>query len=318
MFFSCVEEDKSWESFSYRSITASDLEGVYSIWSTRDLSVQNVELVYETNYSNHRVLIFQHSLLGNIHYGTIAIPEKEDLSGVPVVIIGAGLDQDDRNIDSASIITGYGSHPALIGFIKIIPTFRGQTLHFNGNTYKAEGDFFDAYDGATDDSIGLLNVAEAYVPEGRYDKVLVVGGSRGGLTGLLLAMREPRINTVIAAAAPVDFYRKDVRNHYKLQYFGQFFRNKTHKESRQRMLACSPLFFEPLDNVENIFLHYGAADRTVPLWNAGLMYNHLLSQEIQVKKHVYEKGTHSSFYDSTEFQRDFITGVEQFLKNISE
>lgn len=143
----------------------------------------------------------------------------------------------------------------------VIPVFRGRTLIYGEMAFEAEGDFCDAYDGAADDSIALLNVTAAEVPQADISRLMVRGVSRGGNVALLVAV-------AVAQSAPTDFYRQEVADHYEAQYRCQFLTGKTEAQSRQRMLASSLLRFPMKPPISRVYIEHGEPDDVVPLWNA--------------------------------------------------
>ena len=306
--------------FSFRAITSEDIDGVKALWQSRYLGLQDVVVVHEHAADSYVVKIVKHTVLGNDHYGAIAVPNSSSAEEIPVVVLPDGLNQANPSINIDTVL-GYNQGPdnALAPFIQVIPAFRGRTLVFQGMQWFAEGDFCDAYDGTVDDSIALLNVAEVLVPQGNYKKVLVWGGSRGGNNGLLLGVRDHRINTVLAAAAPVDFYRDEVRRRYGSQYRCQFITGKNETESRQRMLASSPLHFEQHPNVQTVFLFHGTQDNIVPVWNVNEMVASLRAQSpaIQVEAFLYAGHSHGSFYGDAEHIEKLLLGIDQFLSNLT-
>ena len=304
--------------YSYDRVTAQDRNWILGVWASRDLSAQSVELVYTKNTGDDEVRIYQHKINGRTHYGAITIPNSQAMStGVPVVIFAGGLQQSNPSINIQSQVLNHSQgDSSTTDFIQIIPAFRGRALIYDGLSFSADGDFCDAYDGAADDAIAMLNVAESRVSQGRYDKVMVTGGSRGGNTALLLAVRDRRINVAMPASAPVDFHRTSVRNHYGSQYSCQFFDDKNNQESRERILASSPLHFDVLPTVENIILHHGTQDSTVPFWNLQEMAINLEDQGVNYFAHAYAGEGHRSLYDTPAYAENFDRGVQIFLENL--
>jgi dipeptidyl aminopeptidase/acylaminoacyl peptidase len=207
---------------------------------------------------------------------------------------------------------------SLDGFIKIVPAFRGRSMNYQGESWFSRGDFCDAYDGPADDSIAMLNVAASLFPEVDFRKVLVWGMSRGGNTALLMAIRDPRISTVIAAAGPVDFYRESARVMYEEQYECQFFDGKSEQESRERMLASSPLFFRPHANLEDVFLHHAAQDEVVPVWNTHEIAAHLETFSVDVTTFIYPVEGHGAIVGDETFWSNIRASVSAFLSNIRD
>ncbi len=145
---------------------------------------------------------------------------------------------------------------------------------------------------------------------------MVGGGSRGGTIALLMGVRDSRVNTSSAGAAPVDFYREDLRIEYDDQYICWFLNGKSETESRQRMLASSPLYFAPNENLQNVFLYHGEQDEIVPSWNPVEMTSHLEEHEVDVSTYIYPGVDHSNWWTTPSGQADNEAGTTKFLNNI--
>lgn len=307
------------EAFDYRSVTRAELDGVRSAWDRRDLRAKNVEIVLEEEREEGlTLLIVRHDIASRAHFGAIFIPKVNDLSGAPVVVLPDGLEQYNPTIDVDQNIRKYQTFEPLDGFIRILPGFRGRFVGYRDNGWFSRGDFCDAYDGPTDDSIALLNVAEELIPEANFDKVLVWGGSRGANVAWLMAVRDPRVNTVIAAAGPVDFYRESWQVEGSDQYRCQFFDEMTEQQSRERMLASSPLFFAPHENLERAFIHHDEGDGVVHVWNAQEMAVHMRAFQVDVTAHIYATDAHGAMAGEQAFWRNMEAGITAFLAGIAE
>lgn len=286
--------------FNYRIVTEADINQVSAEWASRDLSAKNVRIVYQYTSDRYKVNIFEHTLGQRKHYGAVVVPTDTAKATYPVIVSPDGLNQDDPSLTIENNLGYYNSN-----YVMVIPAFRGRTLRFQSVSFFTEGDFCDAYDGATDDTIGLLNVVEAYIPEADMKKVMISGYSRGGNVALLMAVRDKRVNTVVAGAGPVDFYRQEVATRYDEQYKCQFINGKNETESRTKMLASSPLYFKTLPNVEKIHLFQGGADSIVPQWNGDAMNLFLLSQQVNVEYHLYPGLGHGNPFGDQTFMTDW-------------
>ena len=272
--------------FDYTPPTSAQLQEIQTLWSSRDLVARNVS-VFHRDDSNaiYELRIYEHTVGNRLHYGAVTIPKGAAAAPFPVVLFADGLAQDNPTMDIGR--WAQSAQSRLGQAIFVVPAFRGRTLIYNGISVNAAGDFCDAYDGATDDAIALLNVVEAAIPQADFSRLLARGGSRGGNTALLLAVRDSRVTVVSAASAPTDFYRQEVATRYGRQYRCQFMDGKAPEESRQRMLASSPLLFPILRNVTKVYLDQGSSDDVVPLWNAEEMAAAMRRQGVNLEYHVY-------------------------------
>ena len=297
--------------FDYTPPTSAQLQEVQALWASRDLTAKNVSVFYRDD-SNllYELRIYQHVVGGRTHFGAVTIPKNRPGTSFPVVLFAAGLSQDNPTMDIGR--WAQAAQARLGQAVFVVPAFRGVTLIYNGISVSATGDFCDAYDGATDDAIALLNVVEADVPQADFSRVMARGGSRGGNIALLMAVRDPRVTVASAASAPTDFYRADVAAHYGRQYQCQFIDGKTPEESRRRMLASSPLRFPILPNVTRVYLDHGGVDDVVPPWNAEEMAAALRAQAVNLEYHLYPGYGHD-LGGSPEFQAVQNQIYESFL-----
>lgn len=272
--------------FDFTPATSAQLQEIQTLWRSRDLAAQNVS-VFHRDDSNaiYELRIYEHTVGNRLHYGAVTIPKGAATAVYPVVLFADGLAQDNPTMDIGR--WAQNAQGRLGQAIFVVPAFRGRTLIYNGISANAAGDFCDAYDGAADDAIALLNVVQAAVPQSDFSRVMARGGSRGGNTALLLAVRDPRVTVASAASAPTDFYRAEVATRYGRQYQCQFIDGKTPDESRRRMLASSPLLFPILRNVTRVYLDQGSSDDVVPLWNAEDMAAAMRVQAVNLDYHVY-------------------------------
>jgi dipeptidyl aminopeptidase/acylaminoacyl peptidase len=286
---------------SFPTPTAAELQAVTTEWNQRDLGARDVELANQDTLAvDYDVQIYRHRVGANTHYGAVTIPKNALPGTVPVVVHADGLDQQNPplNLDENLQMAG----ALLQGVVYVVPTFRGRSLIYKGVSYPADGDFCDAYDGAADDAIALLNVVASEVPAANLDRVMARGGSRGGNTALLMAVRDARIKLVLAIAAPVDFNRLEVRTRYAGQFRCQFLDNKTPEASRLRVLASSPLHFPVLPSVRKIFLFHGSADEVVPVWNASEMAARLQARGVPTELKIFEGYGHQDLGSAPDFR----------------
>ncbi|RZA05538.1 MAG: hypothetical protein EOO68_06410 [Moraxellaceae bacterium] len=294
--------------FNYTAPTTEDLAQVQKTWAARDLSARDVRVVDEEITEQYTVTIYEHSIGNNKHYGAVAVPTDTAKAIYPVVVSPDGLDQSNPSITLENNLRYYNAK-----YVMVVPAFRGRALRYQDVSYFAGGDFCDAWDGATDDAMALLNLVQARVAQADMQRVLVSGYSRGATVALLMAARDERIKAVIAGSGPVDFYRQEVANRYGSQYHCQFIAGKTAAQSRQRMLASSPLYFNTLPSVEKIHLFQGGADTIVPAWNAEVMYAFLSAQKLDVELHLYPSLRHDNVFSGEDFLTTWNAAHDWFI-----
>lgn len=272
------------KSFVFSPVTAEQIAQTQASWRSRNLAPAGVAVYHEDAANSlYTLRIYEHRVQGRLHYGAVTIPKTA--GSFPVVLFADGLNQSNATMD---VWQWSQSAQARLGqAIFVVPVFRGRTLIYRGISVAAQGDFCDAYDGAADDSIALLNVVQAEIPQADFTRLLARGGSRGGNTALLMGARDARVTMVSAGSAPVDFYRQEVADGYREQYRCQFFDGLTEAQARERMIASSPLLFPALPNVTRVFIDQGGSDPIVPPWNATEMEARLRAQGVNVDLRMY-------------------------------
>ena len=297
--------------FEFKPVVPKDVARVQQMWQGRNLEAKGVAVVFELHFATHIVKIIQHEVAGKTHYSAIVYPKHLIAFDVPVAVVLDGLDQYSPLLDLDRQLFWNKDGP-LADMVLLFPTFRGRVLLFQGKTFYAEGEFSDAYDGATDDAMALVSAAKSIQPRGNYERILAVGGSRGGTVALLMSLRDSRVHTAIATAAVVDFYREEALRRYSYQYEWQFFRGFQGDEGRMRAIASSPLHFSPTPQFKKAALLHGEKDSTVPSTNPELMAEHLQRINVDVVKHIFPGLGHSNIYSNGDYQKQYVKAVIEF------
>lgn len=273
--------------------TAAEIRAVTADWQTRDLSVRQVAEVatgrIKFEEDEFIVRIVSHLVHGRKHYGAIIAPADGGASCCPVVVETKGVSWNYFHLDLANLDSPVFMKDARQRFIYVVPSFRGEVLHFNGVDYQSEGDRTNAWDGATDDAIALLNVALKTTPAADAKRVCVFGRSRGGTVALLMGERDPRVRCVVEWSGPTDWFSlMGTEGWTQQELFAEGLRTRAGpsetggqlvehfllkavhgeenlNEVRHRMLASSPLYFS--QRLPRVQLHYGIEDPFVPVRN---------------------------------------------------
>lgn len=249
---------------------SSELQMVRNEWQKFDASSDSFNILQQYKYVNNRTLsLVEHFAEGRKHFGVILTPSGFDASKkYPLILYATGLNQATPIYDlDKSYIKGL--LPKFSEYFIIIPSFRGQAFQIGNHKYCSDGFFGDAFDGATDDALRLLFLAqEQYKDNIEKDRMVSYGVSRGGTVALLSCIRNKDLNGAISTTGPTDFFSKEVYHRYGFQFKYQYLSEvKPMKDLRKKMLRSSPVHF--IDQIEQpIFLLYGKKDQVVPLSNA--------------------------------------------------
>jgi hypothetical protein len=250
--------------------TSAELETIRQEWTKRDLTPSEVAVVQYKEITENGVMlkIISFRARGIKQYAALVIPPFQEK--MPLRIYVNGFDVHNTiNAINLEIEEGFNTSP----FAFALPSMRGQSLRINVNgvvyeTPAAEGDHCDAFDGAADDVIALINAVKNSEPGIDVERVSVRGGSRGGTVALLVAERDSRVKAAIDVAGPTNMLDLTAANEDDLTYQCQFLRSLvensvTLAEARKKMLASSPVFFA--GTLPKTQLHLGENDRIVPL-----------------------------------------------------
>ncbi len=195
--------------------TAAEQSALLNEWSARNVSAQGVTVVATDTVSSggrsFRVAILQHTVAGVKHYGAILAP-RNATGALPALVYAHGGDSGVRVEEAAGLAAALS--PAGRDFVWIVPSFRDEPLKFKTSEYRSEGPA-SPWDYDVDDALALLNAAPQGVPAGLtldYNRVGVVGLSRGGGVALLMAVRDNRIKRVLDIFGPTDFYAPYVQD----------------------------------------------------------------------------------------------------------
>lgn len=274
-------------------------EEIQLAWETvnqRDRSVKGLieEDTFSLFLSGYPAMakIVSHVVDSNRHYGGIIIPQTDEAQRLPVLVYLEGFGQQAPAvwINQNDLLLTHLGKDYWHKFIIVIPSYRGQTLYFNDSTnnqisYKSEGERKDAFDGAAEDALGLLNVALQTVKNVDKERILVMGGSRGGTVALLMAQRDPRIKWILNFVGPLDFIGRTLfqrtfdlkrledglKSNYEVpSNFGEqhvyFFLEELKKgeaslpTARRKIIQSSPHYFAPKLAQAQMQLHYGVRD----------------------------------------------------------
>jgi acetyl esterase/lipase len=186
--------------------TADELAQVRDQWRQRDVSPQDVRLVFETSLplgtTPATLRIFSHRVAGIEHIGAVLAPNDAAPGSLPVLVYNHGGD-DGVDINEILLIS-LALEELRDGIVYVLPAFRAQSLSYAGQAYPAGGQP-SPWDLDVDDTLALLNVALANTPAADPERIATLGFSSGAGISLLMSLRDSRIKAVVDYFGPTDF-----------------------------------------------------------------------------------------------------------------
>ncbi len=292
--------------------TQDEIAQVAAEWETRDVTAQGVSVVASAAVGAEAVVqIVSHDVGGVTHYGAIRIPDGAAAGSLPVVVIAHGGDTG-VDVDEWLALLGFGFGTSINDYVLVVPSFRSEPLTFQGNTHVSTGEP-SPWDKDVDDALALLNVAIVSVPAASADRIGVVGLSRGACVGLLMAIRDPRIDVVVEFFGPTDFFGTFVRGVVEdalsgtppdlpgVDYLNTHFIQPldqgqlTIDNVRLELVRRSPVYYANL--LPDVQIHHGTGDLTVPVSEAQrlIAVMQVLGRgQPDFDPHIYQGGGHDA------------------------
>ncbi len=325
--FTCAAQpSKSKDEESLRKIlldpSPQEIKEILCELRKQDLSPKGVVIHDSIILSNsNRLFILSHKVEGNNHYGAVIIPDRSDIRKLPVIVFATGGDGIHKEFDiSQDFNHNAARFPSFLGeafdnkFIVVIPSFRGQQLIIGENKYQSDGKVSDAFDGATTDALGFLNVILKTFRQSDESRIAIYGGSRGGTVALLASSRDKRIKKAIVAAAPTDMKALYLLypNQFKLLFFNDLLTGKiTESEARKKFISISPTYF--VKELPMVQLHHDKNDPFVPAEFARNLVDSMAANRRTIDSYFYEEGVHGFWTDKNYWKR-----VQEFIRPLSE
>lgn len=274
----------------FRPADSVELAGIIESWNEFDLESDSFHVKSQFEYTTDRELkIIEHYTNENKHYGAVVFPiQYHPSQKYPILVWANGLDQNNPSVDFNSptikkLISELGN------FFILIPSYRGQALVLNQQRFCSDGFFGDAFDGAADDVLRLLELTLNEFEGADKSRITTCGISRGGTVALLMGVRNHTIKNVVSIAGPTNFHLKEFYHRYGLQYKYQFLSTtQSMEEIREKMIKSSPIYFLK-NSPNNILLIHGKNDKTVSIANAQNVIE-LLKDRDNFQSIIHENG----------------------------
>jgi len=193
----------------------------------------------------------------------------------------------------------------------VIPSYRSESIRFSGQTWISEGPE-SPYDFDVDDVMSLLSVAAQIEPAADLSTVVNVGVSRGAGVGMLMGVRDSRVDGIVEFFGPTDFFGPFLQDVFEetllgmppdlpsINYLEEEIIIPLQKgdmsiaEARIELLRRSPARFASLLPV--LQAHHGTADTVVPV----SQIEHLIDAMDAISRtapefegFIYSGGTHT-------------------------
>jgi dipeptidyl aminopeptidase/acylaminoacyl peptidase len=269
----------------FMPVTPTELTAVEQEWATRSPVARDV--VHEASSLTlmaggvGTVHVFSHVVDGHRHYGATLSPVGAADRSLPVVVFAHGGDTGISMNDLSLVTLLLGDQ--VRDYVYVVPSFRSERLTVGGSSWTSGGPP-SPWDRDVDDALAFLDVAIQHAPEADPSRIGVLGASRGGAVGLLMAIRDPRILMVSVLAGPTDFFDGWVRSLTEEalrgslrplpgmhvlddRYIQPLARGQiTPAEFRRELVRRSPVLWA--DRLPPVQVHHGTADDVVPVSQA--------------------------------------------------
>lgn len=192
--------------------TSEEIAAVRADWASRDVApvdarVEATELGL-LGGALATVRVVSHAIEGGRHYGAVITPDGAAPGSLPVLVVAHGGDQGVRVSDLLPLTLALGSVAA--DFVWVVPSFRAEPLESATRVWRSDGQA-SPWDRDVDDALALLGAAVELTPAADEDRVGVLGLSRGAGVALLMGIRDPHIDRIVAFSGPTDFFGPFIR-----------------------------------------------------------------------------------------------------------
>ena len=191
----------------FEPASVAEMAAVEAEWATRDVSPVDVQVLQTTPTTiagvSVEVQIVGHVVDGVRHYGAVVTPTGFGAGELPVLVYAHG---GDSGLDMNEAAAVFELFPQVVSdFVIVMPSFRDEPLRFGGQTWMSDGPA-SPWDRDVDDALALLNTALDIEPSADASRIGVLGFSRGGAVGMIMALRDDRIDGVVDFFGPTDFF----------------------------------------------------------------------------------------------------------------
>jgi len=314
--------------------TSAEVAAVSSDWAGRTPDAVGVSVELDTILSvlalEVRVRVVSHLVDGAVrHFGAVITPTSL-MGPAPVIVYahggasGVGLDQ--------VLFTVPGLGERADEFVWVVPSFRSEPLTFGVRSWTSEGTG-SPWDRDVDDAIALLDAAFEVEAQADSTRIGVLGFSRGAGVGLLMGIRDDRIDRIVEFFGPSDFFGPFVQeiveealngSPRELPGMDDLDRDVLQPlangqldiaNARLELVRRSSVLFA--DRLPAVQIHHGTADAVVSVSQAEALISALEADgrtEPDVQAFLYEDGTHNplALIGALERTREFLIALLDF------
>lgn len=294
--------------------TDAERAAVRGDWSGRSPDARDVAVEKDTSLtvggSPISLKVVSHTVDAAVHHGVILAPAGAAPGSLPVLMY---LHGGDNGLDVDQLLPLLPLLIADVGdsFVIVAPGFRSEPLDFAGTTWISTGEA-SPWDRDVDDALALLDVTFDLEPAADTERVGLIGFSRGGAVGLLMAVRDPRIDATVEFFGPTDFFGAFVeeltrealdgnpRNLPGIDVLDSRFLQPlargeiTVADMRLELLRRSPVYFA--EDLGAVQVHHGTADSTVPVEEGRRLIDVMTALgrvAPEFEGYIYAGGTHT-------------------------
>ena len=311
--------------------TSAEIAAIAADWETRTPNAADVVIELDTTVTvlalEARVRVVSHVVDGTVrHYGAVITPATL-AAPAPVLVYahggasGVGLDQ--------VLFTVPALGDRAEEFVWVVPSFRSEPLSFGAREWTSEGTG-SPWDRDVDDAIALLDATFDVEPQADSTRVGVLGFSRGAGVGLLMGIRDERIDRVVEFFGPTDFFGPYVQEIVEnaldgvaqdlpgIDDFDRDFLQPLRSGTtdipavRLELVRRSSVLFA--DRLPSVQIHHGTADIVVDVGQAESLITALEVEgrtEPDVQSFLYDGGTHNplALIGALERTREFLIAL---------
>lgn len=294
--------------------SALELETVSDEWATRIDTASEVSILVDSTLTvgslDVRVRVVSHDVGGVTHFG--AVINEAGLTGpAPVLVYAHGGDGGARVDDLLALFPLVGDLAPR--FVWVVPSFRSEPLTWGTRTWLSGGPP-SPWDRDVDDALSLLDVALQIEPAADEESIGVLGFSRGAGVGMLMGIRDPRIDRIVEFFGPTDFFGSYVQDIVEealrgtlrplpgLEFLNEAFIQPLGRgelsiaDVRPELIRRSAVLYA--ERLPALQLHHGEMDTTVDVSQAESLIDtmaRLGRGEPDFESYLYATGEHNPF-----------------------